>query len=124
MVEIGADAVHLIDERNPRHSILIGLTPYSFGLRLHTGDSIENRDSAIEHAQRSLDFHRKIHVARRINDIDAVFLVETRPRSSRRRRRDRDPALALLLHPVHHGGAFVHFADLISHTRVEQDALG
>jgi hypothetical protein len=38
--------------------------------------------------------------------------------------RDRDAALLLLLHPVHGGGAVVHFADLVVHTRVEQDALG
>ena len=37
---------------------------------------------------------------------------------------DGDAALLLLLHPVHGGGAFVHFADAVVHAGVEQDALG
>ena len=124
MVEIGADAVHLVDERDARHAILVRLTPYRFRLRLHAGNRIEHRNRAIQHAQRPLDFHGEIHVARRVDDIDAICFVEPLPGSRRRRGRNRDPALALLLHPVHHGSAFVHFADLVSHTRVEQDALG
>src|SRR5918995_582655 len=46
------------------------------------------------------------------------------PEAGRRRRRDGDPALLLLLHPVHHGGAFVYLADLVRNSGVEQDALG
>jgi hypothetical protein len=38
--------------------------------------------------------------------------------------RDGDAALLLLLHPVHHGGAFVHLADLVGDARIEQDAFG
>ena len=33
--EIRAGAVHFVDERNPRHTVLIHLTPDGLGLRLH-----------------------------------------------------------------------------------------
>ena len=36
---------------------------------------------------------------------------------------DRDATLLLLLHPVHGGGAVVHFTDLVALAGVEQDAL-
>src|SRR5206468_3092408 len=45
------------------------------------------------------------------------------PGSSGRRRRNGDAAFALLLHPVHRGGTFVHGTDLVSDTRIKQDAL-
>ena len=37
---------------------------------------------------------------------------------------NRDAALALLGHPVHDGGAFVHLADLVGTARVVEHALG
>src|ERR1700728_1423209 len=124
VVEIGTDAVHLVDERDARHTILVRLPPDRLRLRLHARHRVKHRHRAVQHPQRPLHFHREIHVARRIDNVDAVILVEPLPRSRRRRGRNRNAALALLLHPVHHGRAFVHFADLVSHTRVEKDALG
>ena len=124
VLEIGADAVHLVDERDARHAVLVRLPPDRFRLWLHARDRVEHRNRSVQHAQRPLDFHREIHVARRIDDVDAEHLVEPLPRSRRRRRRDRNPALALLIHPVHHGRAFVHLADLVGHARIEKDALG
>jgi hypothetical protein len=59
-------------------------------------------------------------VTRRVDDVDPMVFPDT----GRRGRRDRDPALALLLHPVHRRGAFVDFADPVNTTRVKQDALG
>ena len=47
-----------------------------------------------------------------------------RPETGRRRRRDGDPALLLLLHPVHRRGALVDFADLVGLAGVIEDALG
>src|SRR5690606_18322518 len=52
--------------------------------------------------------------------VDAVIA----PRRRRRSRRDRDPALLLLLHPVHDGGTLVGLADLVGATGIEQDSLG
>src|SRR6204780_1500809 len=123
MVEIRADAVHFVDERNARNAVLVRLAPDRLRLRLHAGNGVKNGYRAVEHAQRALYFNGEIHVPRRVNNVDAVRFVEALPGSRRRSGRDRDSALALLLHPVHYRGAFVHFANLVSHTRIEQDAL-
>ena len=98
----------------------VGLAPHGFGLRLHAGHGVEDRDRAVEHAQRALDLDREVHVARRVDDVDPVAL----PRTRGGRGRDRDAALALLDHPVHLRGALVDLADLVGLAGVVQDALG
>src|SRR4029078_12856478 len=35
-LEVRADAVHLVDEADPRHAVLVGLAPHRLGLRLPT----------------------------------------------------------------------------------------
>ena len=57
----------------PRDVILGGLPPDGFGLRLHAGDAVENRDRAIEHAQGTFHFRREINVTRRVDDVDALL---------------------------------------------------
>ena len=118
--EVGADAVHLVDEDDARHGVLVGLAPDGLRLRLHAGDGVEQRDRAVEHAQRPLDLDRKVNVAGSVDDVDAMVT----PERGRRGRRDRDAALLLLGHPVHRRRALVHLADLVRLARVEQDALG
>ena len=81
--EVGADAVHLVDERHARHAVLVGLPPHRLGLRLDAGDRVEERDRAVEHAQRALDLDREVDVTGRVDDVDAM--VASRSRWSRRR---------------------------------------
>src|SRR5206468_12774679 len=50
-------------------------------------------------------------------------LLTLRPRAGCRRRSDRNPALALLFHPIGHGRAFVHLPDLVDHAGIKQNAL-
>ena len=69
--EVGPDAVHLVDEDDARDFILVRLAPDRLGLRLHRRHRIEQRDQAVEHAQRALDLDREVDVARRIDDVDA-----------------------------------------------------
>ena len=120
LLEVRADAVHLVDEADARHAVLVGLAPHGFRLRLHTRDGVEHGDGAIEDAQRALDFNREVDVAGRVDDVDAVLFPETRRRGGR----NGDAALLLLLHPVHDGRAFVHFTDLVRDAGIEQDAFG
>ena len=119
-VEVRADPVHLVDVRDPRYVVLVGLAPYGLGLRLDAGHRVEQRDRAIEHPQRALDLDREVDVAGRVDDVDPVVL----PLAGGGRRGDRDPALLLLLHPVHHGSALVNLPHLVGPTGVIEDALG
>ena len=68
-LEIRTHPVHLVDERDARHAIFVGLPPHGFGLRLDAADRAEHRDRAVENAQAALDFNREIDVARRIDNI-------------------------------------------------------
>src|SRR5206468_8304094 len=115
-----ADAVHLVDERDARHAVPVGLAPDGLGLRLDAADATEHRDRAVEDAQAAFDLDGEVDVARRVDDVDAVVA----PEAGRRGGRDGDAALLLLHHPVHHGGAFVDLADLVADTGVVEDALG
>ncbi len=118
--EVRAGAVHLVDEADAGHVVVVGLAPDSLRLRLDTGNGVEDDDAAIEDAQAALDFDREVDVAGRVDDVDLVAL----PLSGGRGGRNRDAALALLLHPVHDGRALVDLADLVSAAGVVEHALG
>src|SRR5690606_40197569 len=125
--EVGAGTVHLVDEGQTGHTVLVGLTPHGFGLRLHATHGAIHHAGAVEHAHGAFDLDREVHVARGVDDVDAVFLIlvfHAGPERGGRGRRDGDAAFLFLFHPVHGGGALVGFADLVVDTGVEQDALG
>ena len=117
---VGPDPVHLVDEHDPRHPVLVGLAPHCLGLRFDAANSTQYGYRAVEHPQGALDLRGEIHVTGRINDIDTVVT----PGARRRGRGDGDPAFLLLDHPIHHGRSVVHLAHLVGHTRIEQDPLG
>ena len=118
--KIRAHAVHLVDEADARHAVLVGLAPDRFGLRLHARHRVEHGNGAVEHAHRTLHLDGEVDMARRVDDVDPVFA----PVTGRGGRRDGDAALLLLLHEIHGGGAVVHFADLMALARVIENALG
>ena len=125
--EVGAGAVHLVDEREARHGVLVHLAPDRLGLRLHAADRAEHGAGAVEHLQAALDFDGEVDVSRGVDDVEAVLgelVLHPLPEGRGRSRGDRDAALLLLLHVVHDGGAVVHFADLVRNAGVEKDALG
>ena len=119
-VEVGAELVHLVDEADARHVVLVGLAPDRLGLGLDALLAVEDGDGAVEHAQRTLDLDREVDVAGGVDDVDLVVV----PEAGHGGRRDRDAALLLLLHPVRRRGTVVGLADLVVDARVEQDALG
>src|SRR5204863_95283 len=124
---IGTISLAIVRVRSPRPLVLVGLPPHGFRLRLHAADRAVDHACAIEHAHRALDLDREVDVARRVDDVDPVLgmvVVHPFPETGGRGRRDRDAALALLLHPVHDGRAVVHFAYLVRDARVEKDAFG
>ena len=85
-LEVRADPVHLVDVGDPRDVVLVGLAPDRLGLRLDAGDRVEQRDRAVEDAQRALHLDREVDVARRVDDVDPVVA----PRAGRGRGGDRD----------------------------------
>ncbi len=120
LLEVGADAVHLVDVGDARDVVLVGLAPDGLRLGLDAGDGVEQRDRAVEHAQRALDLDGEVDVAGRVDDVDAVVL----PLRGGGGGGDRDAALLLLFHPVHRGRALVDLADLVGAAGVVEDALG
>ena len=117
--EVRADAVHLVDEGQPRHAVLVGLAPDGFGLRLHAADRVIDHDRAIQHAHGAFDFDGEVDVARCVDDVDAVFGIvagHAFPEGGGGGGRDGDAAFLLLFHPVHH--------DLVGDAGIEEDALG
>ncbi len=118
--EVGAHPVHLVDERDARNLVLVGLPPDRLGLRLDAGHGVEQGDGAVEHAQRALDLDGEVHVPGRVDDVDATVA----PEAGGGGRRDRDAALLLLHHPVHRRGALVHLTHLVGAAGVVEDPLG
>ena len=125
--EVGAGTVHLVDERDAGHLVLVGLTPNGFGLGLHAAHSAVNHHSAVEHAHGAFDFNREVHVPRGVDDVQTMRLelhVHTAPEAGGSGRRNRDAAFLFLFHPVHGGGTVVHFAQLVVDASKEEDTLG
>ena len=118
-VEVRADAVHLVDEAELRHHVLLALAPDLLGLGLDAAHGAEERDGAVEHAQAALDLGCEVDVAGSIDQTDLVIL----PVYGGGGRADRDAALLLLHHEVHGGGAIMHLAKLVVGATVEQDTL-
>ncbi len=119
IVEIRTHTVHLIDESDAGHAVLVGLAPDGLGLRFDATDGAEQRDGAVQHAKGALHFHGEIDVSRRIDDIDAIIPPET----GRCGAGNGDTALFFLLHPIHGCRAVMHFTHAVQHTRIEEDAL-
>ena len=117
--EVRAGAIQLVDKAHARHAVFIGLTPYGFRLRLNASNAIKTSNRTVKHAERTFNFNREVNMARGVDDVDAVIVPET----SSSRRRDRNPALLLLLHPIHRRCAIMHFANFIRFTGIKQDAF-
>ena len=71
-VEVGADLVHLVDEHDARHLVLVGLAPHRLGLRLDALVTVKHADGAVEDAQRALHLDREVDVAGRVDDVQAL----------------------------------------------------
>ena len=76
---IGAGAVHLVDERQPRHMIALHLAIDGHRLALHAAHGAQHQNGAVQHAQAAFHLDREIDVARRIDEIDLVIDPCRRP---------------------------------------------
>ena len=119
-VEVGADAVHLVDEADARDRVLVGLAPHRLGLGLDPGHGVEDRHGPVEDAQGPLHLDGEVHVAGGVDDVDPAVT----PFAGRGGGGDGDAPLLLLDHPVHGGGALVDLTDLVVLAGVVEDPLG
>ena len=122
--EVGADPVHLVDERDPRDPVTVSLAPHRLRLGLDATHGAEHGHGAIQHPQGPLHLGGEVHVPGGVDDVDAVVGAVPHPVRRRRSGGDGDPPLLLLLHPVHGRSAFMDLAHLVQPSRVEKDALG
>src|SRR5690606_2678196 len=125
--EVGAGTVHLVDERETRHGVLVGLAPYGFRLRLHAAHGAVHHHRTVEHTHGTLHLDGEVHVARGVDDVDAVLVELLRhatPEAGGGRGGNGDTPLLFLLHPVHGGRAVVHLTDFVGDACIEQDPLG
>src|SRR5262249_6532122 len=74
IVEVGADNIHLVDEDQARHLVLVGLPPHRLGLSLDSLLGIEDDHAAIQHAERALNLGGEVNVAGGIDQVDGVSL--------------------------------------------------
>ena len=124
MEEVGADAVVLVDEGDAGNAVALRLTPNSLGLRLNAGNGVEHGYGAVENAQGALNLGGEVHVARGVDNLEAVGLVVLLPEAGGSSSGDGHAALLLLHHPVHRRGAIMHLADLVGLASVVKDSLG
>ncbi len=117
--KVGAHNVHLVDIRHARDAELLRLAPHGLGLRLDAAFRGKDRDVAVQHAQGALHFHREVHVAGGVDNIDAVVLPEAGGGGGS----DGDAALLLFRHPVHGGVAVMDLAHFMIDSGIIQDTL-
>ena len=119
-LEVSADAIQLVDENDPRNFGFIGVAPVRLGLRLNPARPTKDSDTTIQHLERTIDFDREVHVPGRIDNVQAVILPETARRSGL----NRNATLALLIHEVSGGFAFVHLTHFVNLAGQAKDAFG
>ena len=126
MVEVCTHDVHFVNVNHSRNAVVIGLTPYSLGLRLNAALCAENRNRTVKNSQGTLNLNGEVNVSGGVDDVDSVLLVlvlTAFPESGGRSRGDGDTALFFLRHPVHCGSAVVGLANLMVYAGVVQDTL-
>ena len=70
IVEVRADAVHLVDERDARDVVASAWRQTVSDCGSTPPDRAEHGDRAVQHAQRALDLDREVDVAGRVDDVD------------------------------------------------------
>ena len=118
-LRIYADAVHLVDEHDPRNPVLVRLPPNRLGLGLDSTDSAQEHHRPVQDPQRPLDFGREINVSGRVDDVDSMVV----PVTGGGGRGDRYATFLLLSHPIHDGRTLVDLAYLVGDAGVVEDTL-
>ncbi len=124
-LELGADAVQLVDEADPGNAVLGRLPPDRLALGLDPLDGRKHDDSTVQDPQRALDLGGEVDVPGRVDDIDRERLaIDILPATGDRRCDDRDPPFPLLLEVVGRGVSLVDVPHAMDLAGVIQDPLG
>ena len=81
--EVGADAVHFVDECDAGNAVAVCLAPNCFRLGLNACNGIEYGNSTVENAQGALHFNREVDVAGGVDDVDLAVLSNRRSSQQR-----------------------------------------
>ena len=125
--EVGTGTVHLVHEGKTGNAVLVGLTPNGFGLRLHAAHGAVDHAGAVEDAHGTFNFNGEVNVPRGVDDVQTIRFplhFHAAPEGGGGSGRNRDATFLFLFHPVHGGGAIMHFTDLVVDTGVEQNTFG
>ncbi len=120
VLEIGTHHIHLVDEHEARHLVLVGLSPHRFRLRLNAFLGVEDDDAAVEYAQTAFDLGGEIDVAGRVDEVDGAVAPLERNAGAV----DGDAAFLLLLVPVGGRVALVHGAEQVRGPAVVEEVFG
>ena len=120
---IGTDPVALIYKGQPGDLVAFKLPVYGQSLGLDAAHGAEDQDRSVQDPEGTLDFYGKIHVSRRVDDIERMVL----PMHICGSRGNGNASLPFQFHGIH-GSAdtvfspdFMNGIDLIA---IEQDPLG
>ena len=119
-VEIGARAVHLVDQGDDGHMIFLGLTPDRLGLGLNFAHGAEDRHGAVQDPQGALHLGGEVHVSGSVDDVDLAAF----PMAGDGGGGDGDAPLPLLLHPVGGGSALMGVPQLVVDAGIKKDPFG
>ena len=99
--DVGVRQIDLVDHRDDRQALLVGEVDVGHRLRLDALGRVDDQQRAFAGREAARDFIGEIDVARRVEQVEPVFLPVLRRVTHRHRvRLDRDPALALEIHRV------------------------
>jgi hypothetical protein len=122
LVDARVRAVDLVDVEDHGQPRLERLAQHEARLRERALGCVDEQQHAVDHRQGALDLAAEIGVAGGVDDVD----LDAVPVDGGVLREDRDPALALEVHRVHHArldlGALAERAALVEH-RVDERRL-
>ena len=122
--EVGTRTVHLVDEGDTGHLVLVGLAPDGLRLGFHAAHGAEDGDGAVEHTERTLHLDGEIDMTRSVDDVVLIAVVMPIPVHGGGGGGDSDAAFLFLHHPVHSGRALVGLAELVVLSGIEKNTLG
>jgi len=117
---VGSNRIHFVDEGYPRYPILVGLSPYGFGLGFNPSLAAENDYRTVEDSEAPLDLGRKVHMAGGIDNINVHALPVTTGSGGGYR----NTPFPFIRKVVHDALAIMSFSNLVGSAGKIKDTFG